>query len=79
MPTLRFSVPLPPPLARCYIEAIARCMTRGHPFFHEACEAHHALLDPCNEINEFLGWIDKHPASQFEQYLRCLVHGAPRS
>lgn len=71
--TLRYV--LPTPVARAYIERIGQCMKRGHPYFLEACATHHALLDPVNEINEFLGWIDKDPASPFERHLKNLVHG----
>ena len=67
--------PLPAPVARAYIERIARCMLPGSPWFYPACEAHHELCHPDTHINEFLAWIDQHPASPFERHLRAQVRG----
>lgn len=69
------SAPLPAPVARAYIERIGQAMRKGSPWFLPACEAHHALCDPVTDINEFLAWIDHHPASPFERHLRAQVRG----
>lgn len=63
-------------LTRAYLKTLEQICSEQGTFRLEAAALHYELGDPDVNIEERLSWIDKHPSTPFEKYLKLRVRRA---